>query len=320
MESYLELNEYRLNLIMLPDLRKLLEPRPRKYRNLARHLTRYLNIPDESELLKSDTELFEDLSSSRGSSRFLGVFSTRGITFGLKQFGILTHLQNAGLPNGQVRLDTRDTYRHRVQIVHELGSREVLSAELIMRKGQLSLPPLTPLHEASHTFLIVEWFLLQHPLKRFTKKRPQLPGQDHPGLGISRLIFELLYWTGRRLQVSGVVLIPNYLHTGLFYGRQCLFLSPERQGQLYALSGLLSRGIKLDQLSWACAEGHLIDKKTGDIVPWKPEPMALPVTQALKDYFHAPDYIRALSKAKKKFQVRIRPGYVKQYTPQWTAK
>ncbi|NOZ75832.1 MAG: hypothetical protein GXO90_10770 [FCB group bacterium] len=305
---------------MLPDLRKLLEPRPRKYRNLARHLTRYLNIPDDSELLQSETDLFDDLSSSRGSSRFLGVFSTRGITFGLKQFGILDHLQHAGLPNGQVRLDTRDPYRHRIQIIHEMGSREILSAELVMRRGQLSLPLLAPLHQPAHDFLIVEWFLLQHPLKRFTKKRPQLPGQDYPGLGISRLIFELLYWTGRRLQVSGVVLIPNYLHTGLFYGRQCLFLDPEKQGQLYALAGLLSRDVKLDQLSWACAEGHLIRRKSDESLPWKPAPMVLPVSQALKDYFHAPEYIVQMSRAKKEYRVQVRPGYKKSYTADWTAQ
>lgn len=305
---------------MLPDLRKLLEPRPRKYRNLARHLTHYLNIPDDSELLQSETDLFNDLTTGRGSSRFLGVFSTRGITFGLKQFGILTHLEKAGLPGGQVRLDTREPYRHRIQIIHRLDSREILSAELVMRRGQLSLPRLNPIRETLHDFLIVEWFLLQHPLKQFTQKRPQLPGQEYPGLGISRLIFELLYWTGRRLQVSGVVLIPNYLHTGFFYGRQCLFLSPERQGQLYALSALLRRDVKLDQLSWACAEGHLIRKKSPDSVLWEPAPMALPVSRELKDYFHTPDYIKRMTDAKREYRVRIRPGYQKKYTPKWTAE
>jgi len=305
---------------MLPDIQKLLEPRPRKYRNLARHLSKYLMIPDDTELLNTESQLFEDLTSSRGSSRFLGVFSTRGITFGLKQFGILDHLQNAGLPNGKVLLDTKEPYQHRVQIVHNLGSQEILSIEIVMRKGSLTLPLLAPLKEARHDFLIVEWFLLQHPLKKFTRNRPRLPGQDFPGLGISRLVFELLYWVGRRMSVDGLVLIPNYLHTGLFYGRQCLFLTPERQGQLFALSDMVRRGTKIDQLSWACAEGHLINRKTKNVELWRPAPMALPVSRELKDYFHSPDYIREMTLMKKQYNVFIQSGYKKTYSSDWTAK
>jgi hypothetical protein len=294
---------------MLPDIETLLKPRPKRYRNIVKHLSKYLMVKNFDDFEYSESELFTDLSHSRGSSRFLGTFSVRGIEFILTKFGYFEALDKRGLHNGKVELDTSKPFQHRVSC----------SGEVVLRRGALNIPIEKENSLPSLDCLIVEWLLLQHPLKKFSRKRPQLPGQDHPGFGISSLVYELLYWTGRRLRVDGVVLVPNYLHTGLLYGRQFLFLNPFRQGQLYSLGKLLNKQVKLDQLTWACAEGQLIDKTNNKIHIWNPAPMAIPVSRALRDYFHSHSYDETVKSSKESNAFEINSGYTKKYTTEWEA-
>ena len=68
---------------MLPDINTLLKPRPKKYRNLVKHIQHDLIFQDSESFSLTQDDLFNDLSTSRGTSRFMGVFSTRGIEFTL---------------------------------------------------------------------------------------------------------------------------------------------------------------------------------------------------------------------------------------------
>jgi len=220
---------------MLPDINTLLKPRPKKYQNLAKHLQRDLVFYESDSLSISQEELFNDLTTSRGTSRFLGVFSKRGIEFTLGKFGYFDHLKQVSLTEPIVYLDTSDSFKHRVQINHRIDDKLLLSGEIVMRRSTFKTPPIDELKYPPADLLVIEWFLLQNPLKKFTRRRPQLPGQDYPGLGISDIIFEIFYWMAKRIRADGVVLVPNYLHTGIFYGRRFMFINPINQGTLFAL-------------------------------------------------------------------------------------
>jgi len=304
---------------MLPDINKILRPRPRKYRHLVKHLSPALLTLESPETTLNEEEIFMDLTTHQGTAKFLGYYSNRGVELALEHFGIIDHLERVGLPNPKISIDTSNPYQSRLQIKHTVNHKTVLSCECILRRGTFLRPGVDLSSGAAREYIVVEWILLQHPLKQFTRHRRQLPGQDHPGLGISDLIFELLYWTARRLQIDGVILIPNYLHTGLFYGRHCLFLDPVRQGQLAVLGKYLSARTPLYQLSWACAEGQLIDWTRKKPFLWQPAPMALPVSKKLKDYFHTKDYVQTTRQVKHSFRVRINPGYRKRFGPDWRA-
>jgi len=304
---------------MLPDINKILKPRPRKYRHLVKHLSPELLTLETLEDSWNEEAVFMDLTTHQGTGKFLGYYSARGVALALEQFGIIDHLNRVGLPNAKTFIDTSNPYQSKLQIKHTINHKLVLSCECILRRGTLLRPGVNLASGAAREYIIVEWILLQHPLKPFTRRRPQLPGQDHPGLGISDLVFELWYWTARRLHIDGVILIPNYLHTGLFYGRYCLFLDPVKQGQLVVLEKARSTRLPLHQLSWACAEGQLIDWDQKKPYLWEPAPMALPVSKKLKDYFHTKDYVHATRQVKQSFHVRINPGYQKHFDSHWRA-
>jgi len=304
---------------MLPDINTLLKPRPKKYRNLVKHIRLDLAFQDSESLSLTQEELFNDLTTSRGTSRFLGVFSTRGIEFTLKRFGYFDHLKQVGLTDPIINLDTRDPYKHRVQINHTIGEKLLLSGEIVMRRSTFKSPPLGDKKYPPADLLVIEWFLLQNPLKKFARRREQLPGQDYPGLGISNIIFEIFYWMAKRLKADGVVLVPNYLHTGIFYGRRFMFVNPRKQGSLFALDKMRSVKYSLNQLSWACTEGQLIDRNSDSVFLWKPAPMVLPVSRLAREYFGSDIYINIAKFAQNKLDLKINRGYKKQFDSQWKA-
>ncbi|MCJ7802423.1 MAG: hypothetical protein MUP82_08725 [Candidatus Marinimicrobia bacterium] len=304
---------------MLPDINTLLKPRPKKYRNLVKHIRRDLAFQDSESLSLTQEELFNDLTTSRGTSRFMGVFSTRGIEFTLRKFGYFEHLENVGLSEPIINLDTSDSYKHRVQISHQIGKKLLLSGEIVMRRSTFKSPPLDEREYPPADLLVVEWFLLHNPLKKFARRRPQLPGQDYPGLGISSIIFEIFFWMAKRLRTDGVVIVPNYLHTGLFYGRRFMFINPRKQGTLFALDKMRNAKISLNQLSWACSEGQLIDRNLNSVFLWKPAPMVLPVSRLAREYFGSEIYINKAKSSQNKLDLKINRGYKKQFNSKWEA-
>lgn len=304
---------------MLPDINTILKPRPKKYRNLVKHIQRDLLFQESGSFSLTQEDLFNDLTTSHGTSRFMGVFSTRGIKFILRKFGYFDHLKRVGLPKPIITLDTNDPFKHRIQVSHQIEGNNFLSGELVMRRSTFKTPSLGEKKYPPADLLLIEWFLLQNPLKKFSRRRPQLPGQDFPGLGISSIIFETFYWMAKRLGADGVVLVPNYLHTGLFYGRRFMFINPKRQGTLFVIDKIRNIKYSLNQLSWACAEGQLIDRKTDSVFIWKPAPMILPVSKLAREYFGSEIYINKAKSSQKKLDLRINKGYKKLYNSNWKA-
>lgn len=298
------------------ELDPILRPRPRKYRNIVRHLSDYVMTSNDSGQPLTPQDIFNDLSSSRGTNRFLGFFSERGIRRGFELFGVIEKLEKQGLTQLEIELDTLDPYIHTIRTRSHISGGPHLCMEQAIRRGPIQLPDH---QQTTADCFIVEWFLLQNPIKSFSKRRPQLPGQDHPGLGVSMRIFEILYWSARRLGADGVLFVPNYLHTGLFYGRQCAFLDPVRQGELLALRSKQEKRYGLDQFSWACSEGQLLNKHTGQPYLWTPAPMALPVSRKIKDWFYSAAYTTKMRQARETLKVKIRKGYRKSFDPDWTA-
>ena len=304
---------------MLPDINTLLKPRPKKYRNLVKHIQRDLLFQESGSFLLTQEDMFNDLTISRGTSRFMSVFSTRGIEFILRKFEYFNHLKHIGLPKPIINLDTSDSYKHRIQITHQIGKKMRLSGELVMRRSTFKTPTLDVIKYPPADLLVIEWFLLQNPLKKFSRRRPQLPGQDFSGLGISSIIFEIFYWMAKRLGTDGVVLVPNYLHTGIFYGRRFMFINPKRQGTLFAIDKIRNTKYSLNQLSWACAEGQLINRKTDSAFIWKPAPMILPVSKLAREYFGSEIYTNRVKSHQKIVDLRINKGYKKLFNSNWKA-
>lgn len=115
-----------------------MKPR-RKYRDIVKHIsTLQLTQPDDVEEM-TDEDLFRDLTQPRGSSLFLGTYSSRGILYALKKLGILDQFKARGLDNISVETDTSKPFRHRLRLYHREPGRDFLLVEAVLKRGGVFL-------------------------------------------------------------------------------------------------------------------------------------------------------------------------------------
>ena len=118
--------------------------------------------------------------------------------------------------------------------------------------------------------LYVHWIALRNPRARFSAERPQLPGQEVPGLGLSREVLELISRMAARLGLEGLAFRPAAYHLA-FRGREFLrFVDPARQGRFEALVDLLKE-VSLAEATRAVAEGRI--RLNGEPYVWETDEM-----------------------------------------------
>jgi len=108
------------------------------------------------------------------------------------------------------------------------------------------------------------------PRARFSAERPQLPGQDVPGLGLAQESSELLVRMAVRLGLSGLVFRPAAYHLAWAGRGQLRFLDPARQGRFEALAEALA-GMTLLDATRAVMEGRVL--MNGEPYAWEPDEM-----------------------------------------------
>jgi len=145
--------------------------------------------------------------------------------------------------------------------------------------------------------LVVYWLREQDPTTDFDPRRPRLPLQEHPGLGVLRRAFRVAVRLAVDLGKDGVAALPKFLHdAAIFYrSRLFLFLDPCEQGRFEALLRDLE-ALPFGERTLALV-GDAVRDETGALVRWKPGLQVLPLTTRLADWFHSPEWQRACREA-----------------------
>ena len=279
----------------------------RVYRSLGRaelqHGAASLGELDLKQLFEPSSELI------------LGYYTEQGLDLALRRYGLHDDLQRLGYES--LRLQTlRD--EHEGDLIRLYSTRPRLEEpllELVVRRSPIACrdelrerlgdSPLDVLH--------VEWLQLQHPMARFDEERPMLPGQQLPGLGISRQIFELLRNVARRLKLPALVTTPSYFHNAVFYGIGFRYLDPRCQGRFLAIKRDLEGGferdfqeapseLRLAICSWALCWGHVIERERGEEgtqqrADWWHEPMVSALSPSLREYLRSSWYAQEVELA-----------------------
>ena len=166
---------------------------------------------------------------------------------------------------------------------------------------------------------MIEWILLQNPLDKFSRNKPQLPGQEYPGLSMSSETFEIFYWIGRRTRADGILVVPNFLHSAYIYSRDFFFVNPLYQAIGQSIRQNLIRSEGLAQVAWAGHERKIYNRKNNSFLIWEPSEMILPVSRSMNDYFFSPYYRSLVSKFQSDYDFVIEKGYRKQFSKEWKA-
>ena len=244
-----------------------------------------LRTPDEDDLG------VDGLFRSQGSDLYLGYYTRAGFVYVLEQYGILTALRDRGY-DVAVSFDLTDPFEHVLRI-HESGmeDRDHLLIELALRPSVIELPGQKGGEAKRFEVLVALWLCMQHPRGTFSARKPPMPDQAYPGLGLAREILELLVLMVERLGKQALVNRPMHLHNARYYHHKFRFLDPRMEGRLAAILRDTA-DVSLADASWAVQLGCLMNVNTGEPLRWEGKEQVFPMCEALQAYFDDPAYRR----------------------------
>ena len=240
--------------------------------------SRFANIASDlsvSSLGGADEISEEDLADLLGAPverrRLLDYYTTEGLEYGLTRYGVLPFLRRLGYDRFRIEVRRAASGGDTMHLFGQVkDGKESLLIDCSVEKQQLGQDPV----------LYVHWLNLRNPQVQFSVRRPQLPGQDVPGLGIAREMVEVLGRVAARLKLHGVAYRPAYFHTAYPARHRFRFVQPDRQGRFLALVRDLSYLSLLDA-STALAEGRV--RLCGAPYQWEADEMVYFLTPRSED-------------------------------------
>ncbi len=260
----------------------------RRYERIARSLSTLELVGDEGPDLIAELLPASPAAEGARPGCFAGFYSRTGIERALDAYGVTAAIQRAGFDGAEVAISFDDAGRHRLQVV--VGGREHDDhrlIDLVIQLRRVREAAITGDEATARPFdvLVVDWLCLQNPRASFSKQRPQLPGQLHPGLGIGRVVHNMILLMARRLNRAGVINVPRHLHLAVFYERfGYRYLCETHQSEVSAVTRAL-RGVPPAVSSWAAERGCIkVGRNGAPPATWvyQPVEMIAPVSQDLE--------------------------------------
>lgn len=247
----------------------------------------------------SEDDLLPALQGPHRPRRLLGAFTARQVELTLERAGLLERLRQLGYRLPSVVLDLDHAAGETVQVFGDPDLGELL-AEVRLRIDRHTV--------TGAALLRIEWLLLQHPRQPFTPRKPRLPGQEHPGLGMLRDTIAMLVVAGERLQLDGVLWVPAHFSAAAQGRAAGRFVEAADEGLFRALERLLA-GIPLHAAATLVAGGWIADAAAGGApFAWPPMPMVVPVGERLAARLGGEDYERRAAAADAAHRFVLRPG------------
>jgi acetoin utilization deacetylase AcuC-like enzyme len=280
---------------------RALEPAPdeelalQRFRRLGNTLKEAETADDDLPFTLTEEDLVGLVPGVSPVPRFLGYFSRHGVELLLERSGILAHMRAKGFRTLRVELDTRNGLGHTLRVVCEDGPEELL-LELRAERSRRAVPGME--------VIALEWLLLQNPRADFSARRPQLPGQRHPGLGLLRDIMSWLMVVCERHRLDGIFFTTVHYHIAVQSRRLVKPLRATDEGRLRAFAEALS-DLTLAEAAAAVAEGRVIDETTGEPAAWTPVPGVVSVSERLEALVSGPEYEEAAAREADRLRFRL---------------
>ncbi len=263
------------------------------------------NVLQEEPLINKE-DLYSSLAEKKEwTSLFLGKYSMNEMISVLSKRSLVKEAKKRNLFPLKYDLDSSEFPVQRFRIYCKKKKPENLIVDLKIKEG--TFRPLEKLRFSFslHRFdlLILEWLTLQNPLVEFSKKKPPLPGQKYPSLGLGRKVFSLFVYLARLTRKDGLMAFPAYFHNAILFSRRFFFLNPEKQGEVFAIRKAF-RDVSLNELAWII-HWNCLKMKNGKIYEWKAEEQIYPIRKSLRKFFYSKKYKDKVKASSEKLDFEI---------------
>ncbi|KAG2183807.1 hypothetical protein INT43_006818 [Umbelopsis isabellina] len=232
----------------------------------------------------------EIVRNNKGTDLFMDDFAMDDLLRLYSQYNLLDKIRRKGY-DAHFEIDVSDPFVHKISIInHSLPASEFILKAFLRRKiYQLAdfksyqrlrreSPPIQSLlHKTTSKELVhnleqlygslsfsintIEWLCLQDPAQSLTYQRPQLPGQKHPGLGLSHEILTITIQMSLKQGRDAVCALPDHFHNAILFRKKgFLYLNPAYQAIFDSLCDNLQSEIDchgLSYVSWAVKYGYV---------------------------------------------------------------
>ncbi len=243
--------------------------------------------------LFDNSDLEDQLFAGKSSTLWLGRFPRRKILHSLEHHGILSRLLDQGFENVDLALSQVEPFRQSLRLYESQDDPAHLLMELRVHDDVLCPKnlPADGLGETLPRVLIIDWLTMQNPQGRFTAHRPPFPGQNHPGLGVARLLIKMLIALARNMDLEGIVNHPNYYHNAWLYREGFRFYDPMDQARMKAIHRDLA-GLSPTEIAWAVELGCVRALATGRWFSWESGLQIFPISRRMKEFIHSENHRR----------------------------
>jgi hypothetical protein len=235
-------------------------------------------------------DILSDLTAEKSSSLFLGRYSMIEVKAVLGKRNFFKEAQKRRLWPLAFLLDSSNYPVQRLQIFLEAERPDRVIVDLKIREGHLTPKDYLHLDPSffRYSFLIFEWLTIQDPRLGFSAKRPPLPGQDHPGLGLGKKVVDVFSYLARLSRKDGLLAFPAYFHNALLFSRYFDFLNPEKAAEIQAIKRAFP-SIPFKHLAWIVYL-NCLRYADGRGYEWRAEEQVCALEKNLKAYFESRDY------------------------------
>jgi hypothetical protein len=237
------------------------------------------------------------------TSLFLGRLDPDALRRELEDAGVLAGLAARGYARVQIRTSV-ESGEHRLRVLPAGGTRPLVDLRLSEVSTLVDAPGAGRLGLEVLSFLSMNWLMLQDPDRPFPDDRPRLPGQDHPGLGLARVLYQRLLQWAEDWGKDGLLNFPEYFHNAVIYSPAFRFFSPAREGRFRALRRDLE-AFSMAAASWAVDEGRVREEPGDAVVRWEPAEMVAPISHDVRRYLDSAGYAAAVEDAASRTRFRV---------------
>jgi hypothetical protein len=274
-------------------------------RKPKKSVLKYFEPVDMKNLLKDDFSAM-DIGESFGyfarmpkkEKNFLNMYSLDALQEIMRKVGLYEHLGSKGFKKILLHIDMDSESIHYLKVYDTEKSPDNLLIDLRVSESRF-IPDRKFFEHTSgvitYDMVMIEWLSLQNPRAAFSKDRPQLPGQDKPGLGGLGFLMKMMYAVAEGVVKDGFLDVPDHMHGAVMYSRTFKFFNPSHEAILRAILRDL-RNYSLYDLSWGMITGSIIDKSTGEPQVYDPSEQLFPVSRRIMDYFESKWYVKKFKK------------------------
>jgi len=217
----------------------------------------------------------------------------------MDRIGVTSYLHRSGFRNLIIDTSVDESRINYFRLydgnkTHERQLVDIRVSETVFIPERSLIPP--EIEFTPYEMINIEWLSARNPDRNdFDAKKPQLPGQEGPGLGIIKYCFNLLHLLTEEIYKDGFMDVPEHMHQAIMYSRKFMFFDPVHEAILRAVMRDLKKYSVYD-ITWGIMTGTVIEKKSGLPQVYDPCEQIYPVSRRLKKYFRSRIYTETFKK------------------------